>query len=243
MAVASPAASACETWYASSRCSRLSEANCGAASASTFTPSTSAITEPGCGGVGVCTGPLASAGTPASGAGGASGSGRGALRHAQRVEMSSHPAERTSAFPSTGGAGSACDGRSAQARSIQRRSRLCLRRAERAGAEHPTEEQALPATGGARRRGASHGRAGSASDQRSAPARLLPTCETRFADTPPPRLASGPAAWVSVPDAKPPPPKRAFPKARQDMSTLTEEEVPRLFETAQSHGQFPPTKG
>jgi hypothetical protein len=32
-------------------------------------------------------------------------------------------------------------------------------------------------------------------------------------------------------------------KALQDMFDLSEDDVARLFETAQAHGQFPPTKG
>ena len=45
-----------------------------------------------------------------------------------------------------------------------------------------------------------------------------------------------------VADGKTPPAELNILKALQDMFDLTEEEVARLFETAQSHGQFPPTK-
>ena len=45
-----------------------------------------------------------------------------------------------------------------------------------------------------------------------------------------------------VADGKTPPSELNILKALQDMFDLSEETVARLFETAQSHGQFPPTK-
>jgi len=56
-------------------------------------------------------------------------------------------------------------------------------------------------------------------------------------------LAFGLAASVIVVDGRTPMRELNILKALQDMFDLSEEEVARLFETAQSHGEFPPTKG
>jgi uncharacterized tellurite resistance protein B-like protein len=71
---------------------------------------------------------------------------------------------------------------------------------------------------------------------------ILPSIVDRLPDKASRELAFGLAASVVVADGKAPPEELSILKALQDMFDLTEEEVARLFETAQRHGQFPPTK-
>jgi uncharacterized tellurite resistance protein B-like protein len=47
---------------------------------------------------------------------------------------------------------------------------------------------------------------------------------------------------VVAADGRTPPSELNILKALQDMFDLSEEDVARLFETAQAHGKFPPTK-
>jgi len=72
---------------------------------------------------------------------------------------------------------------------------------------------------------------------------LLPTLAERLPDKPSRELAFGLAASVIVVDGRTPMRELNILKALQDMFDLSEEDVARLFETAQSHGEFPPTKG
>jgi uncharacterized tellurite resistance protein B-like protein len=72
---------------------------------------------------------------------------------------------------------------------------------------------------------------------------ILPSIVDRLPDKPSRELAFGLAAAVVVSDGRTPPEELNILKAMQDMFDLTEEDVARLFETAQSKGQFPPTKG
>lgn len=71
---------------------------------------------------------------------------------------------------------------------------------------------------------------------------ILPSIADRLPDKASRELAFGLAASVAVADNLTPPAEIAILKALQDMLDLTDDEVARLFETAQSHGQFPPTK-
>ncbi len=71
---------------------------------------------------------------------------------------------------------------------------------------------------------------------------ILPSIVDRLPDKESRELAFGLAASVVVADGKTPPSELNILKALQDMFDLSEETVARLFETAQSHGQFPPTK-
>jgi uncharacterized tellurite resistance protein B-like protein len=70
---------------------------------------------------------------------------------------------------------------------------------------------------------------------------ILPSIVDRLPDKASRELAFGLAASVVVADGKTPPAELEILKALQDMFDLTEDEVAALFETAQSHGQFPPT--
>ena len=72
---------------------------------------------------------------------------------------------------------------------------------------------------------------------------ILPSIAERLPDKPSRELAFGLAASVVVADGKTPPSELNILKALQDMFDLSEEEVARLFEAAQSHGPLPPTKG
>jgi uncharacterized tellurite resistance protein B-like protein len=71
---------------------------------------------------------------------------------------------------------------------------------------------------------------------------ILPSIVDRLPDRASKELAFGLAAAVVVSDGRTPPSELNILKALQDMFDLTEEDVARLFETAQAHGQFPPTK-
>lgn len=71
---------------------------------------------------------------------------------------------------------------------------------------------------------------------------ILPSIVDRLPDKASRELAFGLAASVVVADGRTPPAELNILKALQDMFDLTEEDVARLFETAQAHGQFPPTK-
>jgi uncharacterized tellurite resistance protein B-like protein len=71
---------------------------------------------------------------------------------------------------------------------------------------------------------------------------ILPSIVDRLPDKASRELAFGLAASVVVADGKTPPSELNILKALQDMFDLSEETVARLFETAQSHGKFPPTK-
>ncbi|HUJ25565.1 MAG TPA: tellurite resistance TerB family protein [Myxococcales bacterium] len=70
---------------------------------------------------------------------------------------------------------------------------------------------------------------------------ILPSIVDRLPDKASRELAFGLAASVVVADGKTPPAEMEILKALQDMFDLSEEDVARLFETAQAHGQFPPT--
>jgi uncharacterized tellurite resistance protein B-like protein len=72
---------------------------------------------------------------------------------------------------------------------------------------------------------------------------ILPSIVDRLPDRASKELAFGLAAAVVVSDGRTPPEELNILKALQDMLDLTEEDVARLFEAAQAHGQFPPTKG
>jgi uncharacterized tellurite resistance protein B-like protein len=71
---------------------------------------------------------------------------------------------------------------------------------------------------------------------------ILPSIVDRLPDKASRELAFGLAVSVVVADGKAPREELSILKALQDMFDLTEEEVAHLFETAQQHGQFPPTK-
>ena len=70
---------------------------------------------------------------------------------------------------------------------------------------------------------------------------ILPSIVDRLPDKASRELAFGLAASVIVADGRTPRAELNILKALQDMFDLSEETVARLFETAQSHGQFPPT--
>jgi uncharacterized tellurite resistance protein B-like protein len=72
---------------------------------------------------------------------------------------------------------------------------------------------------------------------------ILPSIVDRLPDKASRELAFGLAVSVVIADGRTPPAELNILKALQDMFDLTEEDVARLFETAQAHGQFPPTKG
>lgn len=72
---------------------------------------------------------------------------------------------------------------------------------------------------------------------------ILPSIVDRLPDKASRELAFGLAASVIVADGKTPLAELNILKALQDMFDLSEEDVARLFETAQTHGEFPPTKG
>jgi len=72
---------------------------------------------------------------------------------------------------------------------------------------------------------------------------ILPSIVDRLPDKASRELAFGLACSVVVADGSLPPVELNILKALQDMFDLSEEDVARLFETAQSHGEFPPTKG
>jgi uncharacterized tellurite resistance protein B-like protein len=71
---------------------------------------------------------------------------------------------------------------------------------------------------------------------------ILPSIVDRLPDKASRELAFGLAASVVVADGKAPPEELEILRALQDMFDLSEDDVARLFETAQTHGQFPPTK-
>jgi uncharacterized tellurite resistance protein B-like protein len=71
---------------------------------------------------------------------------------------------------------------------------------------------------------------------------ILPSIVDRLPDKASRELAFGLAASVAVAGGTTPVELNIL-KALQDMFDLSEEDVARLFETAQSHGEFPPTKG
>jgi uncharacterized tellurite resistance protein B-like protein len=70
---------------------------------------------------------------------------------------------------------------------------------------------------------------------------ILPSIVDRLPDKPSRELAFGLAVAVVIADGRTPPSELNILKALQDMFDLTEEDVARLFETAQQRGQFPPT--
>ena len=72
---------------------------------------------------------------------------------------------------------------------------------------------------------------------------ILPSIVDRLPDRASRELAFGLAASVAVADGRTPAPELNILKALQDMFDLSEDDVARLFETAQLHGKFPPTKG
>jgi len=71
---------------------------------------------------------------------------------------------------------------------------------------------------------------------------ILPSIVDRLPDKASRELAFGLAASIVVADGKAPPEELEILKALQDMFDLDEDDVARLFETAQMHGKFPPTK-
>jgi len=71
---------------------------------------------------------------------------------------------------------------------------------------------------------------------------ILPSIVDRLPDKASRELAFGLAASVIVADGRTPLKELSILKALQDMFDLSEDDVARLFETAQAHGQFPPTK-
>ena len=72
---------------------------------------------------------------------------------------------------------------------------------------------------------------------------ILPSIVDRLPDKASRELAFGLAASVITADNRTPRSELNILKALQDMFDLSEEDVARLFETAQTHGEFPPTKG
>jgi uncharacterized tellurite resistance protein B-like protein len=70
---------------------------------------------------------------------------------------------------------------------------------------------------------------------------ILPSIVDRLPDRASRELAFGLAASIALADGKTPPAELTILKALQDMLDLSEEDVARLFETAQAHGKFPPT--
>jgi uncharacterized tellurite resistance protein B-like protein len=72
---------------------------------------------------------------------------------------------------------------------------------------------------------------------------ILPSIVDRLPDKASRELAFGLAASVIVVDGRTPQAELNVLKALQDMFDLSEDDVARLFETAQQHGEFPPTKG
>jgi uncharacterized tellurite resistance protein B-like protein len=72
---------------------------------------------------------------------------------------------------------------------------------------------------------------------------ILPSIVDRLPDKASRELAFGLAASVIVVDGRTPKAELNVLKALQDMFDLSEDDVARLFETAQQHGEFPPTKG
>ena len=70
---------------------------------------------------------------------------------------------------------------------------------------------------------------------------ILPSIADRLPDRESRELAFGLAASVAVADNKTPPAEIAILKALGDMLDLSDADVARLFETAQEHGEFPPT--
>jgi len=71
---------------------------------------------------------------------------------------------------------------------------------------------------------------------------ILPSIADRLPDQPTRELAFGLAASVALADNRTPPAELRVLKALQEMFDLDENTVARLYETAQVHGQFPPTK-
>jgi uncharacterized tellurite resistance protein B-like protein len=71
---------------------------------------------------------------------------------------------------------------------------------------------------------------------------ILPSIVDRLPDKASRELAFGLAASIAIADGKTPPAELEILKALQDMFDLTEQDVERLFETAQQHGAFPPTR-
>jgi len=71
---------------------------------------------------------------------------------------------------------------------------------------------------------------------------ILPSIVDRLPDKASRELAFGLAASVIIVDGRTPTVELNILKHLQAMFDLSEEDVARLFETAQSHGPFPPTK-
>ena len=71
---------------------------------------------------------------------------------------------------------------------------------------------------------------------------ILPSIVDRLPDKASRELAFGLAASVIIADGRTPVAELNILKHLQAMFDLSEEDVARLFETAQSHGAFPPTK-
>lgn len=71
---------------------------------------------------------------------------------------------------------------------------------------------------------------------------ILPSIADRLPDRATRELAFGLAASVALADHRTPPAELNVLKALQEMFDLDDDSVARLYETAQAHGQFPPTK-
>ncbi len=72
---------------------------------------------------------------------------------------------------------------------------------------------------------------------------IVPSIVDRLPEKAQRELAFGLAASVVVADGKVPPSEMSVLKHLQEMFDLEDDEVARLFETAQMHGKFPPTTG
>jgi hypothetical protein len=72
---------------------------------------------------------------------------------------------------------------------------------------------------------------------------IVPSIVDRLPDKASRELAFGLAASIMVVDGRTPLAELNILKHLQAMFDLSEDDVARLFETAQTHGQFPPTKG
>ncbi len=71
---------------------------------------------------------------------------------------------------------------------------------------------------------------------------ILPSLADRLPDQPTRELAFGLAASVALADRRTPPAEMQILKDLQAMFDIDDDTVARLYETAQAHGEFPPTK-
>src|SRR5437879_4113706 len=122
--------------------------------------------------------------------------------------------------------------RQGSAAAVRQRPEPCAERICRTRRRPPRGRRSSPATPTDRRVGEAHSLE-----------HILPSIVDRLPDKASRELAFGLAASVIVADGRTPLAELNILKALQDMFDLSEEDVARLFETAQSHGEFPPTKG